>query len=296
LTETMIIALAACIIGGVIVVGTYLVIQRFWTGTRIVGWLFTLAGVLVLAFSRLIVLPGLKVKFVNNWPLVDALMAVASFGCAVQLYRFSRKKKHSLPVGTILIIGVTAVFTGLQFVFPEVLADLRRNRGALLAGEWWRMVTPNFVQWAGAWQAFANGLWAVSVCPLAEKFYGRRILALFFVPAILGQIFGYMWFPNGAGSSLGLAGVMGGLFAFTFSNRSEISESARMFSVLGIAGAVVMSFDHDTHGPPMLIGFLLASIMTKLWPNKSPEPTAVGAVSSAVAVHATSRRWLSFFR
>ena len=32
------------------------------------------------------------------------------------------------------------------------------------------------------------------------------------------------------------------------------------------------------------------------WPNKSPEPTAVGAVSSAVAVHAASRRWLSFFR
>ena len=31
-------------------------------------------------------------------------------------------------------------------------------------------------------------------------------------------------------------------------------------------------------------------------PNKSPEPTAVGAVRSAVAVHVTSRRWLSFFR
>ena len=29
---------------------------------------------------------------------------------------------------------------------------------------------------------------------------------------------------------------------------------------------------------------------------KSPEPTAVGAVSSAVAVHVTSRRWLSFLR
>ena len=28
---------------------------------------------------------------------------------------------------------------------------------------------------------------------------------------------------------------------------------------------------------------------------KSPEPTAVGAVSSAVAVHVASRRWLSFF-
>jgi hypothetical protein len=28
----------------------------------------------------------------------------------------------------------------------------------------------------------------------------------------------------------------------------------------------------------------------------SPEPTAVGACRSAVAVHVTSRRWLSFFR
>ena len=33
-----------------------------------------------------------------------------------------------------------------------------------------------------------------------------------------------------------------------------------------------------------------------MWPNQSPEPTAVGAGSSALAVHATSRRWLSFFR
>jgi hypothetical protein len=31
-------------------------------------------------------------------------------------------------------------------------------------------------------------------------------------------------------------------------------------------------------------------------PNKSPEPTAVGAGSSAIAVHVASRRWLSFFR
>jgi len=34
----------------------------------------------------------------------------------------------------------------------------------------------------------------------------------------------------------------------------------------------------------------------KMLPNKSPEPTAVGARSSAIAVHVASRRWLSFFR
>jgi hypothetical protein len=35
---------------------------------------------------------------------------------------------------------------------------------------------------------------------------------------------------------------------------------------------------------------------TSLMPNKSPEPTAVGAFCSAIAVHVASRRWLSFFR
>ena len=41
---------------------------------------------------------------------------------------------------------------------------------------------------------------------------------------------------------------------------------------------------------------LLIMVKRRLWPNKSPEPTAVGAVSSAVAVNVASRRWLSFFR
>ena len=35
---------------------------------------------------------------------------------------------------------------------------------------------------------------------------------------------------------------------------------------------------------------------TSLMPNKSPEPTAVAAGRSAIAVRVASRRWLSFFR
>ena len=41
----------------------------------------------------------------------------------------------------------------------------------------------------------------------------------------------------------------------------------------------------------------MQSIYNCYWqPNKSPEPTAVGACRSAVAVHVASRRWLSFLR
>ena len=47
--------------------------------------------------------------------------------------------------------------------------------------------------------------------------------------------------------------------------------------------------------------FTVPSIYMRLervseWPNKSPEPTAVGAVRSAIAVPVASRRWLSFIR
>jgi rhomboid protease GluP len=263
--EAFILALA---IGGLISWAAWYFTRHFSERSR---WLLTLAGVLVLAFSRLIVFPGLKHKFINNWPLVYAIMSAACFGCAVQLYRFSRNRKHSLPVATFLIIGVTGLITGVQFVFPEVLADFRRNPEALRAGEWWRMVTPLFVQWAGWPHACANGAGAVFLCPLAERFYSKRILALYFVPGILGEIFAYQWAPDGAGSSLGLAGVLGSLFAFTFFRRSEVSESARMFPVLGIAGAIAMCFNQDTHGPPILIGVLLASIMMILWPDAALE-------------------------
>jgi hypothetical protein len=44
------------------------------------------------------------------------------------------------------------------------------------------------------------------------------------------------------------------------------------------------------------VSFKGADYPMKPSPNQSPEPTAVGAVSSAVVVHAASRRWLSFFR
>jgi len=42
--------------------------------------------------------------------------------------------------------------------------------------------------------------------------------------------------------------------------------------------------------------FRAASMAMTTLPNKSPEPTAVGAFSSAIAVHVKSRRWLSFLR
>ena len=155
----------------------------------------------------------------------------------------------------------TALITGLQFIFPEILSAFRRNLDALLAGEWWRMVTPLFVQANGWKQCCVNGVAAVLFCPLAERLYGKRLFALYFVPGILGEVFAYAWNSNGAGSSLGIAGVIGSLFAFTFLQLQEIPGAARVLAILGFAGALALCFYRDNHAPPILIGGLLAGVM-----------------------------------
>jgi membrane associated rhomboid family serine protease len=97
------------------------------------------------------------------------------------------------------------------------------------------------------------------------------VLVLYFVSGVLGEIFAYIWTPNGAGSSLAIAGVIGGLFAFTFLHRQEIRGFLSIFALCGLVGAGVLSFYRDNHGPPILIGALLASVMDVLWPTRFNE-------------------------
>jgi hypothetical protein len=50
--------------------------------------------------------------------VASVVVAVAVFGCAASLYRFaSERTKPVVPVAALLLIGLTALFTGLQFVF-----------------------------------------------------------------------------------------------------------------------------------------------------------------------------------
>src|SRR5450759_2696532 len=92
------------------------------------------------------------------------------------------------------------------------------------------MVTPLFVHAYGWWHACVNGIAAIIFCPLAERLYGKKVWALYFIPGVVGQMFGYLWSPYLAGSSLGIAGVMGGLLAYVVLHRRELSGSATHLS------------------------------------------------------------------
>jgi hypothetical protein len=55
--------------------------------------------------------------------------------------------RRSWPVATAAVLAVTVVLTVLQFPLPQVRLALWRDPDALAAGQWWRLVTPLFVQY-----------------------------------------------------------------------------------------------------------------------------------------------------
>jgi membrane associated rhomboid family serine protease len=214
--------------------------------------------------------------------VTDAVMKITAVGCAICLYRFAKRPKRSPAIVSALIIGMTALTTSLQFVFPEILRAFRRNPEALLAGEWWRVVTPLFVQSNGLRQCAGNGVAAIIFLPLAELFYGKRLWALYFIPGVTGEVFAYVWGLDGAGSSLGIAGVMGSVFALAFLYQRELPGLVPIAAMFGLIAAVVLCFCGGSHGPPMLIGLLLASTMTRLWPNHKLEQNGADLSNSFV--------------
>ena len=192
----------------------------------------------------------------NGFAVISAMV------CMGHLYRYRRRDLGPRPVVlSVVIIGVTALVAGLQFVFPEVLAALRRNPDALSAGEWWRIVTPLFVQPTGWLQCVFNGMFMLAFLPLAEKLYGNGLLALYFIPGLAVQPILHAWIPEGGGSSPAIFGVMGGLLVYVCRQRKELPPQYFPIAISGLCAGVALSFVRDGHGPSLVIGAVVATLL-----------------------------------
>jgi membrane associated rhomboid family serine protease len=189
--------------------------------------------------------------------------------CVAYLYKhhWQHVPARRLVVSS-LIIAVTVLMFGLQLAYPDVLQVLRRDLAGLKAGEWWRLITPLFVQPGGVFQFLFNMMFLVVFLPMAERLYGARVWFLYFVPGVVGQVVNYAWNPEGGGSSTAAFGVMGSLLMFVLWQRKSAPKQYRIFAALGVCGAVVMCFTRDGHGPGLLTGAALAALICSLSPQE----------------------------
>jgi membrane associated rhomboid family serine protease len=170
-----------------------------------------------------------------------------------------------LPVATLSILLVTGILTGLQFAFPQILPALMRTPAAVAQHEWWRFITPLFVH-ASGWKQITFVFPAVLIVgTLAERILGSgRLLLVYMVSGIVGEIAGLAWKPYGGGASVAGAGLLGALgFWLVAKNRTA---PAIFGAIVILGGAAILTGLKDIHGPPILAGAALAGLMLRRVP------------------------------
>lgn len=167
------------------------------------------------------------------------------------------------PYLTAAVFAVTLACGIAQLVHPPLYDAMRRDAARIDAGEWYRLVTGMFFQDGWAFGLVSNLLWLAVFGTLAERVFGRaRWLLLYFGCGLFGQFVSYVWLnPVGAGNSMCVAGLIGGLAAVVMaaSRRYGVVLPVQ-FRVMAFAVPVLAVIDtvvHDNHGVPCLLGLAL---------------------------------------
>jgi len=195
------------------------------------------------------------------WIFSNAVAVVTTLVCMSYLYYACRPARRRLPVFSGLVIGVTALVSGLQFVYPWVLAALRRDPDAIRTGELWRLVTALFVQPNGLGQFLANGFLILAFMPAAERLFGRYVLAVYFAAGLAGQVANYFWDSGSGGSSTAIFGIMGSVLIYVIRNRRVLLLPFTFIASTGVLASAVMILSRDGHGVGLIVGALTASLL-----------------------------------
>ncbi len=168
---------------------------------------------------------------------------------------------NRLPVLTLIVLGVTGIFTGLEFVYPALLLALRRTPDALAQHEYWRLVTPMLVH-DGGWRQIAFNFPATLIVgAIVERVYSKgQWLVLYFAAGVLGEFAGLAWQPYGAGNSVAGAGLLGAIAVWLLTVKSA---QARIGAIALLGSALVLTALRDLHGPPLLAGACVGAVMLK---------------------------------
>lgn len=156
-----------------------------------------------------------------------------------------------------------------------------------LHGEWWRLVTANFLHGGLLHLAF-NSMSLYNLGPLAEELFGTsRYLVLYLATGFCGFVVSTLWSNSlSIGASASICGLIGALYAYGRINPSTPLRSValRWIIAIGIFGLLFPAIDNAAHIGGLAAGFGFAYACGS--PGYDPDKEAIwkGLAIGAAAI------------
>ncbi len=213
--------------------------------------------------------------------LLTPLMIVSAM-IGVLLIR-ARSQQFRVPWVTLAIALVTLVVGVLALFDPVLLAAISRDREALLAGEWWRIITPLFGQDGGGFGLTFNLVALLAFGTFVELAFGwRMLLVTYFAAGLVSEVAAYTLLPGQgfAGNSVANFGLVGLLAVVAATQAFPL----RLLGGLVLLGGLLLLIGGNLHGVGFAVGGLVGLVYVLVaWAKTRPRRPASSAAPGASA-------------
>jgi rhomboid protease GluP len=164
-------------------------------------------------------------------------------------------------------------------------------RAAILAGQWWRLITAGFLH-GGLFHILMNSWVLLDLGRQVEELYGvRRFITIYFVSTVAGFLASTFWSPSlSIGASAGVFGLLGAMISLGVRHRSPLGDAIRghylRWAIYGFAIGLIPGFrvDNAAHLGGLAAGFAASYLMgtpslVENWREWIWKAAAIGSVA-----------------
>jgi rhomboid protease GluP len=176
-----------------------------------------------------------------------------------------------------------------------------KERGAIAAGQWWRLITAGFLH-GGLMHILMNSWVLFDLGAQVEEAYGTsRYLVFYLVSTVTGFLASYYWSASlSIGASAGIFGLIGAMIAMGLRDRSAYGAAVRglyvRWAVYGLLMGLLPFFaiDNAAHIGGLAGGFAMAYIAGT--PGLLPARERVWQIVAGLAVAITAVSFIQMFQ